>query len=95
MIQNIKKVSLILFIVLTGAHLYSTLALNAGYSTQWLSAIYNGFDIPAILIGLTYALSSFKDNLETHQKTSKSFDIAAGILLGITLITLLYLNFIA
>jgi len=92
--QNIKKVSFLFFLAFTGAHLASTLLLARGYHTAVLELINGIFDIPAILGGILYAFTSLKLYLEEIGKKTDHFDLIAGVIGGIILIGILYINFL-
>ncbi len=91
---NVKKVSLILFLVLTGTHIASALLVAKGYDNTTLLLLYRTLDLPAILAGIVYGGSSVQDYLAALKKDTKIFDIVAGVVGGIMLIVALYLNFL-
>lgn len=91
---NLKKISLILFLVLTGAHLASALLVAKGYDNSTLLLLYRTLDLPAILAGIVYGGSSVQEYLQALKKDTKIFDVVGGVLGGIMLIAALYLNFL-
>lgn len=91
---NIKKVSLILFLLLTGTHLASALLVAKGYDNTTLTLLYRTLDLPAILAGIVYGASSVQEYLKDLKKDTKLFDLVGGVLGGIMLIAALYLNFL-
>lgn len=91
---NIKKVSLVLFLLLTGAHITAALLVSKGYDNTTLMLMYRTLDLPAILAGILYGASSVKEYLEALRKDTKVFDLVGGVLGGIMLIVALYLNFL-
>ncbi len=93
-VANVKKIALLFFILFTGAHILSTLMLANGYFSDTMRILNGTLDIPAILSGLLYAFTSLKLYLEDMGKHTKMLDIAAGILGGLILIALLYVNFL-
>tara|TARA_B100000315_G_C14477647_1_gene541381 strand:+ start:865 stop:1158 length:294 start_codon:yes stop_codon:yes gene_type:complete len=94
-VANIKKVSLLFFIVLTGAHILSSLMLANEYFNDTMSLLNKTLDLPAILAGIIYGFTSLKLYLEETGKDTKIFDVVAGALGGIILIAAIYLNFFA
>jgi hypothetical protein len=92
-VSNVKKVSLLFFIGLAGAHITSSLLLARGYGSQPLHIINGTFDVPAILAAVLYAFSSFKVYLEELGRDTMAFDMAAGVLGGIALIGAIVVNF--
>ena len=93
-VVNIKKVSLLLFILVAGAHILSTLLLARGYTDRSLYLINGTFDLPAILVGILYAFSSAKSTMENLGKDTKTFDLMAGIFGGLILVGALLVNFL-
>ncbi len=91
---NTKKVSLILFLLLTGTHLASALLVAKGYDNNTLLLLYRTLDLPAILAGIVYGGSSVQEYLAALKKDTKIFDVVGGVLGGIMLIAALYLNFL-
>lgn len=92
-VENVKKVSLVFFLVLTGAHLLSSLMLANGYAAKPMTLVNNSLDIPAILAGILYAFTSAKRYLEDIGKDNMTFDITAGVVGGLLVIGSLVLNF--
>lgn len=92
-IGNLKKVSLLLFIVLAGAHILATLLVARGMVSRPLTLIQGTLDLPAILAGILYAFSSAKLYMEELGKDTKTFDLVAGILGGMALISAIVVNF--
>jgi hypothetical protein len=94
-VVNVKKVSLIFFIVLVGGHLFSTLMLANDYYSESMVLMNGILDIPAILSAIIYAFTSLKLYIEENGKSTKVFDLVAGIIGGIVLLAAIYLNFFA
>ncbi|HCW32459.1 MAG: hypothetical protein UT55_C0023G0008 [Candidatus Peregrinibacteria bacterium GW2011_GWE2_39_6] len=92
-ILNVKKVSLLFFLVLTGTHIFSSIMLTKGYSNQTILLLNETLDIPTILSGLIYAFTSLRIYREQLQKSTHWFDIVAGLIAGIILALTLYFNF--
>ena len=93
-LANIKKVSLLFFIVFGGTHLLSSLMLANGYFSDTMRLLNGTFDIPAILSGLLYGFISLKIYMEDLGKPTKTIDLVAGILGGLTVLILVYVNFL-
>ncbi|MBT5016474.1 hypothetical protein HN748_05085 [Candidatus Peregrinibacteria bacterium] len=93
-VANVKKVALLFFILFTGGHILSTLMLANDYFSDTMRILNGTLDIPAILSGLLYGFTSLKLYLEDMGKHTKPFDLVAGILGGIILLALLYVNFL-
>ncbi len=91
---NLKKISLILFLMLTGTHLASALLVSKGYDNATLLLLYRTLDLPAILAGIVYGGSSVQEYLQALKKNSQIFDVVGGVVGGIMLIAALYLNFL-
>lgn len=94
-ITNVKKVSLIFFLALTGTHVLSSLMLANDYFDRIMVIVNGTLDVPAIIAGLIYAFTSAKLYLEEIGKDTKIFDMVAGIVAGVILMAVLYLNFLA
>lgn len=92
-ILNIKKVSLVFFIVTGIIHLGSgALIANQLYLKQAL-IINKIMDVPFVLTGLVYAFSSLRLGLTDNTKLHKSLDIALIAVLVIIIIGLIVVNF--
>ncbi len=94
-ISNVKKVSLLFFLVLTGAHIFSSLMLANDYFSDTMALLNRTLDIPAILAGIIYGFTSLKLYLEETGKDTQLFDMIAGAFGGIILIAAIYMNFLA
>ncbi|EKD92759.1 MAG: hypothetical protein ACD_28C00337G0006 [uncultured bacterium] len=93
-VLNVKKISLLFFLILTGTHLFSSLMVSRGYDSPTISILNGVLDIPTILAGILYAFTSLKLYLEQLGKSTKLFDVIAGMMSGFLLIIVLYLNFL-
>ncbi len=93
-VLNIKKVSLLFFILFGGAHIFSSLMLANDYFSDNMRLLNGTLDIPAIICGFIYAATSLKLYLEDMGKSTKTFDLVAGVIGGLILIALLYVNFL-
>lgn len=92
-VLNVKKVSLLFFLTITGTHLFASLMIANGYSEKWIQTLSGVLDLPAILAGVLYAFTSSKLYLEQIGKPTHIFDVIAGIIAGIILILSFYFNF--
>jgi hypothetical protein len=88
--ENLKKVSLVLFIILGLVHIVSGLMFSSGYLLP-LSMITNRvLDIPFAMTGLIYAFMTLYLNID-----EKSRKLPGFIFIGISLlifIVLIYIN---
>ncbi len=85
-VQNIKKVSLIFFIITGFLHLGSTaFILNNLYLKQAL-ILNKIMDVPFVITGLAYGLSSLRIALTRPDKDHKVLDI---ILIGVIILALI------
>lgn len=92
-IANLKKVSLLFFLILAGTHIVSSLLLAKGSENPTILILNEILDLPAILAGILYAFTSLKSYLEKIGKETKWFDTVAGCIAGIFLIVSIYFNF--
>ena len=93
-IENIKKVSLIFFIITGILHLGSYALIT---NSLWLkqSMILNKtMDIPVIITGMTYGLSSLRLNFADKTKPHKNLDIFLLSLIILTLIVVIAINLV-
>ena len=93
-LDNIKKVSLLFFIIFGGTHLVSSLMLANNYFSDTMRLLNGTLDIPAILSGLLYGFISLKIYMEDLGKPTKNFDLVGGVLGGIIVLALIYVNFL-
>jgi uncharacterized membrane protein len=88
--ENIKKISLIFFIILGIVHIVAGMMTANNYFLPASFVINRVLDIPFAMSGLIYALSGIYVNLpENKHKIAK---IAFGILSILILASLLYIN---
>ena len=92
-VANVKKVSLLFFLALTGTHLFSSLMLSRGYLQTPMTWVNQSFDLPALLAGVLYAFTSFKLYLEELGKSSQWFDLVGGIIAAAVVMAGIVLNF--
>jgi hypothetical protein len=93
-LANIKKVSLIFFIAFGGTHLLSSLMLANYYFSDTMRLLNGTLDIPAVISGLLYGFTSLKLYMQDLGKPTKSLDLVGGIIGGITILILIYVNFL-
>jgi hypothetical protein len=89
---NIKKVSLIFFIIVGAVHLGSTGLISNSLYLKQAFILNRTMDIPLVLTGLIYAFSSIRLSLTNPGKTHKFLDILLISIIIIALIGLLVLN---
>jgi len=90
-IQNIKKVSILFFIIIGTLHIGSTLFISNGFYLKRALIINKTLDIPFIITGLIYGLTSLRISLAQEQKSHTILDtILAGsiIVIFLALITI-------
>lgn len=93
-IENIKKVALIFFLITGILHLGSSaLISNSLYLKQSL-IINKTMDIPFIITGLIYGLSSLRLQLTSPQKPHKKLDIILISIIMLVLIGLIIINLV-
>ncbi|MFA4891319.1 MAG: hypothetical protein WC604_03130 [Candidatus Gracilibacteria bacterium] len=85
-IQNIKKVSILFFIIIGTLHIGSTLFISNGLYLKQALIINKTLDIPFIITGLIYGLSSLRLSLAQEQKSHTILDtVLAGAIIAIFL----------
>ena len=77
-IQNIKKVSILFFVVIGSLHIGSTLFISNGLYLKEALIVNKTLDIPFIITGLIYGLSSLRISLAQKEKTHKILDATLG-----------------
>lgn len=93
-VLNIKKVALVFFIIFGGGHIFSALMLANGYFSDTMRLLNGTLDIPAIICGLLYGFTSLRLYMENNGKPTKNFDLIGGILGGIIVLAIIYINFL-
>jgi hypothetical protein len=89
---NIKKVSLIFFVVTGILHLGSSLLIANGIWLKQAFILNKTMDIPLILTGLLYGLSALRLSLTNAEKTHKILDIFLISIIIVALIALIAIN---
>lgn len=85
-IKNIKKVSLIFFVITGFLHLGSSVFIANNAALKTAEIINKTMDIPFILTGLLYGFSSLRINLSDPEKNHKTLDI---VLISVIIVILL------
>lgn len=93
-IENIKKVALVFFIVSGLAHLSSTALISNDILIKEAFIVNKTFDIPFILTGLIYGLSSLRLTLADPEKEHKRLDIVLIVIIMLVLAGLIAVNLI-
>jgi len=88
--ENIKKVSLILFIVLGLVHILTGFLMNSSIGLPYTFIINHIMDIPFAMIALVYGLSSIKTGLKDGG--NKIINILFIILALLIFVGLVYIN---
>lgn len=91
-IENFKKVSLLLFIFLGTLHLTTNVFIANDLWVEKSYIINRILDIPFILTGLIYALSSLRMKLTDPERKHKTLDILFIIIIMVTLVGLMAIN---
>ena len=91
-IENIKKVSLIFFIITGIAHLGSSILIANDLFIKEATIAHKIMDIPFILTGLLYAFSSLRIALTKPEKNHKKLDILLIAIIILVLIGIIIIN---
>ena len=91
-IENIKKVSLIFFIVTGILHLGSSMFIANGFLLKQAFILNKTMDIPFIITGLIYGFSSLRQNFAEPDKPHKTLDIILISIIIVALIGLIAIN---
>ena len=91
-IENIKKVSLVFFIITGIAHLGSSILIANDLYLKEAEITHKIMDIPFILTGLLYAFSSLRIALTRPDKSHKKLDILLIVLIILVLIGVMLIN---
>jgi hypothetical protein len=91
-IQNIKKVSLIFFIITGILHLGSSMLLANQLFLKEAQIINKTIDIPLILTGLLYGFSSLRLSLTNPKNPHKILDISLISIIIVVLLALIIIN---
>ncbi len=93
-IENIKKVSLVFFILTGVAHFTSSIFIaNSLYLKETL-IINKIMDIPFLITGMIYAMASLRLGFSDHEKDHRKMDIALLVIIVLTLIGLILINLV-
>lgn len=93
-IENIKKVSLIFFVITGIAHLGSSILIANSLFLKEAQITNKIMDIPFILTGLLYAFSSLRIALTRPEKNHKKLDILLLAIIILVLIGLIITNLV-
>lgn len=93
-IENIKKVSLAFFIITGLIHLGTSILIANSLFMKYSSITNKVMDIPFIITGMIYGLSSLRISLTNPEKSHKTLDISFIIITLIVLIGLLAINIV-
>lgn len=90
--KNIKKVSILFFVVIGIVHIGSSLFLaNNPFSKEAL-IINKTLDIPFIITGLIYGLSSLRISLANQEKSHRILDASLIIAIVVIFVGLVLVN---
>jgi hypothetical protein len=93
-IENIKKVALIFFLISGLAHLSSSAFIANNFFAKEAFIVNKTFDIPFIITGLIYGLSSLRLALIDPEKEHKTLDITLIVIIMLMLAGLIAINLI-
>lgn len=91
-LTNIKKVSLVFFIITGLVHLGSTALISNALYLKQAFILNRTMDIPLVITGLIYAFSSVRLSLTDPGKKHKILDISLVLIIMLALSGLLFLN---
>jgi hypothetical protein len=91
-IENIKKITLIFFIITGLAHLGSSIFIANGLHLKIAELINKSLDIPFIITGLIYGLSSLRLSLVDPKKPHKILDRIIILIIIVILLGLIAIN---
>ena len=91
-IQNIKKVSLVFFIITVLLHIVSSLFRANTLYLKEAFIVNKTMDVPLVLTGLLYGFSSIRLMLTNPEKSHKMLDIFLLAVIILVLGGLLYVN---
>ena len=93
-IENIKKVSLVFFIITGIAHLGSSILIANDLILKQAEIAIKIMDIPFILTGLIYGFSSLRIALTKPDKSHKKLDILLIAIIILVLIGVMIINLV-
>lgn len=93
-ITNIKKVSLIFFIISGLLHLGSSMLIANELFLKQSYILNKTMDIPLILTGLIYGFTSIRLSLTDPEKTHKVLDISLTSIIILVLVGLIVVNLV-
>lgn len=91
-LKNIKKVSLIFFIITGALHLGSSLLIANELYLKEAVIVNKTMDIPLVLTGLLYGFTSIRILLTNPSKSHKVLDIFLLTVIVLVLAGLIYIN---
>ncbi len=92
-LENTHKVCLVLFLILGGIHITSSLMISNGYSIPETTLINRTLDIPVIATGLGYALTSLKLSLSQKKVVQQTLNILIILIMLGAVGIVSYINF--
>ncbi|KKP36246.1 hypothetical protein A2483_01475 [Candidatus Peregrinibacteria bacterium RIFOXYC2_FULL_33_13] len=91
-LANIKKISLFFFITIGFVHIISALIVSNNYFQKPFDLIYKTLDMPFIIAGLCYGLTSLKLNFYKNINKSKFIDIILILIFILVIGGIIYIN---
>lgn len=92
MIQNIKRISLIFFVITGALHLGSSIFVANQYFYKEAFILNKTLDIPFVLTGLLYGFSSLRIQFTDPEKKHKALDISLLTVIVLILAALIFIN---
>ena len=87
-----QHLALIFFVITGFLHLFSSILIANKLWLDYSFAINRTMDLPFIISGLIYGLSSLKLNLTDSSKPNKKIDLIFNIIIIVSLLSLLAIN---
>ena len=91
-IQNIKKVSILFFIVIGTLHIGSSLFISNGLYLKESLILNKILDIPFIITGLIYGTTSLRISLARKEKSHRILDVALAGIIILVFLALIVIN---
>jgi len=91
-IQNIKKVSILFFIIIGALHIGSSLFISNGMYVKEALILNKTLDIPFIITGLIYGTTSLRISLARKEKSHRILDATLAGVIVVVFIALIVIN---
>jgi hypothetical protein len=91
-VKNIKKVSILFFIVIGAVHIGSSMFIANGMYMKQALITNQILDIPFIITGFIYGISSLRISLANREKSHRILDAALAIAVIVIFLALVAIN---